>query len=161
MSDSDAIFATSATKYIKFGLSDSLYAVPLLEVREVIPPPQTTRIPGAENYYIGLANIRGQVISVIDLRAHLGVTPRGGANEEVVIITNIEGFNIGLLIDSLEKVLSTEDVEECTIEDLRDQTAGEYLRGVFKHEGDLVFILDLHRLLDIDIISETSKKGAL
>lgn len=146
-------------RFIQFGLGEHAYVMPLLEVREVIPPPSTTPIPGAPDHYVGLANIRGQVISVIDLRKHIGITPRD-QSQEVVLITNIDDFNIGLLIDSIDRVLSPEDIKVCEVDEYRSSTKDEFIDCVYKASEQLLFSIDIRKLLDISAI-EDIEQGAV
>ena len=72
-------------RFLCFSLGVEEYAIPLLEVREVIAMPEYTPVPYTPPYFLGIMNLRGQVISVMDLRQKLGVTARGDAETTVII----------------------------------------------------------------------------
>lgn len=65
-----------AQRYLQFDLGNESYAVPLSTVKEVIPVPETTPLPNSPTHYVGIMNLRGQIISVIDLRKRLKSPPK-------------------------------------------------------------------------------------
>ncbi len=72
-------------RFLCFSLGNEHYAIPLLTVKEVIAPPETTPVPQTPAYFKGIMNLRGQVISVIDLRTKLGIKPLQSAENAVII----------------------------------------------------------------------------
>ena len=99
-------------RYLSFNLGVEEYAVPLLAVREVIAMPEYTPVPYTPPYFLGIMNLRGQVISIMDLRQKLGVKPLQQA-ETTVIICDLGGASIGVVVDSVNTVLSPKAEEIC------------------------------------------------
>ena len=97
---------TNLDRFIEFSLGSEDYAIPLLMVREVISIPETTPIPKAPKHFIGLMNLRGQVISIVDLRNKLNIKPQESDEDSAVIIVDFNGMNIGIIVDSINKVLA-------------------------------------------------------
>lgn len=148
-------------RFIEFSLGREDYAIPLLMVREVISVPETTPIPKSPGHFLGIMNLRGQVISVVDLRKKLKIETKQD-KEEAVIIVDIGGMNIGVVVDSINKVLafSAEDVSE--MPEVENQLNTQYIFGVYKKENSLTILLDIAKVLDLkdlDTIS-ASKKAA-
>lgn len=148
-------------RFIEFSLGAEDYAVPLLMVREVISVPDTTPIPKAPPHFLGIMNLRGQVISVVDLRKKLKVDPRKD-KEEAVIIVDIGSMNIGVVVDSINKVLAFSADEVCEMPEVESQVNTQYIQGVYKKEHSLTVLLDLARVLDIKDMEALnhSKKAA-
>ena len=147
----------SATeRYLEFNLGPEPYGIPLLSVKEVITLPETTRIPNAPSYYIGIMNLRGQIISIIDLRKKLGINPQE-VNEEAVVIIEIEGMGIGLVVDSINKVLNIPLEQLKAVPEVSSQVNSKYIIGVFSADTKLVVILDLEKVLNISEISQLKK----
>ena len=119
------------SRFIEFSLGKEDYAIPLLMVREVISVPETTPIPKSPTHFLGIMNLRGQVISVVDLRKKLKVEAKQD-KEEAVIIVDIGGMNIGVVVDSINKVLafSSDDVSE--MPEVENQINTQYIFGVYK-----------------------------
>lgn len=135
-------------RFLEFSLGAEDYAIPLLMVREVISIPETTPIPKSPVHFLGIMNLRGQVISVVDLRKKLKVEPKKD-KEEAVIIVDIGSMNIGVVVDSINKVLafSAEDVSE--MPEIEHQVNTQYIFGVYKKEESLTVLLDIAKVLDL------------
>ncbi len=152
---------TDLSRFIEFSLGSEDYAIPLLMVREVISVPDTTPIPKSPTHFLGIMNLRGQVISVVDLRKKMKVDPRKD-KEEAVIIVDIGGMNIGVVVDSINKVLafSSEDVSE--MPEIESQVNTQYIFGVYKKESSLTVLLDIAKVLDLkdlEAIHSVKKAG--
>jgi purine-binding chemotaxis protein CheW len=153
--------SSDLSRFIEFSLGKEDYAIPLLMVREVISVPDTTPIPKSPSHFLGIMNLRGQVISVVDLRKKLKIEVKQNT-EEAVIIVDIGGLNIGVVVDSINKVLafSSEDVSE--MPEVESQINTQYIYGVFKKEHSLTVLLDIAKVLDLKDIEAIhgAKKAA-
>ncbi len=135
-------------RYLEFCLGTEEYAIPLLMVREVISVPETTPIPKSPPHFLGIMNLRGQVISVVDMRKKLKIEAKS-VLEEAVIIVDIGGINIGVVVDSINKVLAFSMEEICEMPEVENQINTQYILGVFKKEHTLTILLDIARVLDM------------
>lgn len=147
------------SRFIEFSLGHEDYAIPLLMVREVISVPDTTPIPKSPTHFLGIMNLRGQVISVVDLRKKLKVEARQD-KEEAVIIVDIGGMNIGVVVDSINKVLAFSSEEVSEMPEVEHQVNTHYIFGVYKKENSLTVLLDIAKVLDLkdmEAISGTKK----
>lgn len=147
------------SRFIEFSLGREDYAIPLLIVREVISVPDTTPIPKSPSHFLGIMNLRGQVISVVDLRKKLKVDAKQD-KEEAVIIVDIGGMNIGVVVDSINKVLAFSSDEVSEMPEVENQLNTQYIFGVYKKENSLTILLDIAKVLDLkdlDAINGTKK----
>ena len=141
-------------QYCTFYVDKYLLGVEVLDVQEVLRYQDLTQVPLAPKEVQGLINLRGQIISAIDLRSRLSLPPReeGVMPMNVVIRTNNEV--ISFLVDSIGDVL---DVEEDTFEiapDTVDLAARELVAGVYKLEGQLLMVLDAAKAADLSSSAE-------
>lgn len=136
-------------RFLEFSLGEEDYAIPLLMVKEVISIPETTPIPKAPKHFIGLMNLRGQVISIVDLRNKLTIKPKENTSDSAVIIVDFQGINIGVIVDSINKVLAFSVHEIQEMPELNSQVRSDYIRGVYKKEDGLTVMLDLAKCLDV------------
>jgi purine-binding chemotaxis protein CheW len=136
------------SRFIEFSLGNEDYAIPLLMVREVISVPDTTPIPKSPSHFLGIMNLRGQVISVVDLRKKMKVEARQD-KEEAVIIVDIGGMNIGVVVDSINKVLAFSSEEVSEMPEIESQINTHFIFGVYKKESSLTVLLDIAKVLDI------------
>lgn len=149
------------SRFIEFSLGKEDYAIPLLMVREVISIPDTTPIPKSPPHFLGIMNLRGQVISVVDLRKKLKVDAKQD-KEEAVIIVDIGGMNIGVVVDSINKVLAFSSDEVSEMPEVENQINTHYIFGVYKKENSLTVLLDIAKVLDLKDMEaiKGSKKAA-
>jgi purine-binding chemotaxis protein CheW len=147
-------------RYIQFDLGSKNYAIPLSTVKEVIPFPETTPLPNAPKYFLGLMNLRGQIISVIDLRNKLNITPKIEGLEEAVIIVEFFGVGIGVVIDSINKVLSVKDGQIKEVPEVQSQINSKFISGVHQDEKSLTIMLDLPTVLNIEEVKKYQSDAA-
>lgn len=136
-------------KYVTFKLGKEYYGLPIDNVLYIEKPSKTTRIPNAPDYIIGLINLRGDVIPVIDLRVKLGMEKIGIDKDSRIIIVREKDIVVGLMVDSSKEVL---DIDEENIDkppESEDDTIVDYISGIGKKDERLVIILNSMRLLDI------------
>lgn len=136
-------------RYLEFSLGHEGFAIPLLQVRELISIPETTPIPYSPAHFLGIMNLRGQVISVVDLRKKMKLKESEEHAENAVIIIEISGVNMGVVVDSINKVLAFQRSEIAKVPEIGTQVNSEYIDGIFKNGDDLVVLLDLAKVLSL------------
>lgn len=147
-------------RYLQFDLGSESYAIGLLSVKEVIPLPETTPLPNSPAHYIGIMNLRGQIISILDLRKKLKINPKKEGLEEAVIIVEFDGVGIGVVVDSINRVLNIGLDQITEVPEISTQINAQYIQGVFKGDKKLTILLDLKNILNLNelkIISQKSK----
>lgn len=133
-------------RYLCFNLGADEFAMPLLCVKEVIALPDFTPIPQSPAHYVGMMNLRGQVISVIDLRVKLGIKGSKSMETSVVII-DLDENSMGVVVDSVNSVLSPPPEHISPPPDLTKTAASEYVNSIYRREDRLVLILDVFKIL--------------
>ena len=139
---------SEGTRLITFILGEEKYGLNILKVRELISFPEgLTRIPGMPDYIIGMFNLRGLVIPVMDLRAKFKMSGEERHEFSVIIIVEVENKNIGITVDSVSDVIfvKEEDIQE-TIE-LAVNVDTKFIKGVAKTKDEMVILLDIDFLL--------------
>lgn len=139
---------TELSRFIEFSLGKENYAVSLLMVREVISVPAATPIPKSPSHFLGIVNLRGQIISVVDLRKKLKIETKQD-KEEVVIIVDIGGINVGVVVDSINKVFSFSQDEISEMPAVESQIDTHFILGVYKKESALTILMDIAKILDL------------
>lgn len=138
------------SSYLEFSLGDELYAIPLLKVREVIARPETTPVPFTPNHFKGIMNLRGQVISVIDLRDKLGIANKQDSEETAVIIVDLEPIFLGVVVDSVNSVLNIKMTTVNETPQIESSKNSDYIEGVFRRDDSLILLLDIASVLDVE-----------
>lgn len=137
-------------RYLEFNLGEERFAVPLLTVKEVIAVPETTKVPFTPDYFLGVMNLRGQVLSVIDLRRRMGITPRADTAETAVIITDLGFTHLGVVVDSINRVLAVEGNDFAPPPEIEKNSKTVFVTGCYKSDKNLVLFLDVNKILDRD-----------
>lgn len=149
-------------RYLCFNLGKEEYSIPLLSIKEVIGMPDITSIPQSPPHFLGIMNLRGQVISVMDLRQKLSIKPTQ-SEETSVIILDFGEFNLGVVVDKVNSVLmlNKEDIHEKPV--IEQNKAHDYVLGVFRKENQLILLLDIAKALSVDdrkIVNKSVTKKA-
>lgn len=150
--------------YIQFKLTNKLYATKLLNIKEVLPLPELTPIPKTPSYFKGLMNLRGHVISVIDIKEKMKIPKEKNIsnnssdsrfdfveNSEVVMVVGTNDFKIGVIVDHVTKVLMV-DSNEIASADIEDQLNKNYVEGLYKFEDSITTFINIFKLIEVDII---------
>lgn len=138
---------TTMERYLSFSLGSESYALPLLTVKEVIAPPEITPIPQTPSYFLGIMNLRGLVISVIDLRIKLAIKS-SPSSETAIIICDFKTNCIGIMVDSINHVLNFSSSEISSKPEIQSTKGSDYILGVFRSNEKLVLLLDISKTLN-------------
>ncbi|MBK7642086.1 MAG: chemotaxis protein CheW [Planctomycetes bacterium] len=139
----------STSQYCTFQLDRVVYGVAVHEVQEVIRFQEMTRVPRAHAVVSGLINLRGQIVTAIDLRTRLGLEPRTTEQKPMNVVVRTEDGAVSFLVDQIGDVI---EVSEAQFEEPPPTLAAEQrelVRGVYKLEGSLLLVLDTRRLLSL------------
>lgn len=139
-------------RYLAFSLHHQEYGIPLLKVLEVIGLGDVTPIPNSPNYFLGIMNLRGLVISIIDLRLKLTMPKADRTQETAVIILNIAGGHIGVVVDSVDSVLSL-STDQLSAPPQSETQKTEFITNVARLEKKFLLILDIEKTLSAQDLS--------
>jgi purine-binding chemotaxis protein CheW len=135
-------------RYLSFALGEEEYAMPLLAVKEVIAMPDVTPIPFSPPYFKGIMNLRGQVISVLDLRQKFNIKPAQNS-EMAVIICEIAPICLGVIVDSVNSVLNPLDEELSGPPDVQTTSAArDCITSIYRKDRRLILLLDIAKTLN-------------
>ncbi len=134
----------NSERFILFSLGKEFYALPLFKVKEVIASVSTRPLPGAPAHVKGVMDLRGRVITIVDLRLRLGMPAVKDLQQSTTIILDIEGLDIGVTVDHVESVLSVsqEEMKPPPVEATNGQIA-----GIVQNKDQLVVILNIDTLI--------------
>lgn len=141
--------AVAADRFLAFSLGPEEYAIPLLAVREVIAVPDITPVPQSPAHFLGIMNLRGQVISVLDLRTKFGIKPQS-SEETSVIILDLQDHALGVVVDSVNSVVSPPADQMSDPPEMEGNRNADAITKVFRKENNLVLILDIFKTLSKD-----------
>ena len=152
------------SKYMIFSLTENLYCMPLSMVKEVISLPAITKVPDVPNFIRGIINLRGQIISVIDLRKKLKMPSQElDPKKSSIIISQTQDVIIGAIVDDVIEVRSI-DSERIEGDIDPRSSHNEYISGIIKTEDEkLILLIDFIKIFndqELFIVKNSSKKAS-
>ncbi len=139
----------ASQQFTTFLLDGHLFGVEVQSVQEVIRYQETTRVPLASGSIGGLINLRGQVITALDLRHRLGMPARPEGQLPMNVVVRTEDGAVSLLVDQIGEVIETDLAHFESPPDTVTAQARELIRGAYKLDGALLLALDVPRTVDL------------
>ncbi|MGN6749739.1 MAG: chemotaxis protein CheW [Xanthobacteraceae bacterium] len=137
------------TDYVSFTTADQLFGLPIECVQDVFTLGKMTPVPLAGRDVAGVINLRGRIVTVIDLANRLGLDVSAGAGADMVIGIERGAESFGVLVDRVGEVLSLSD-DDCEPTPINlDATLNAVATGVFRLDGKILVALDADRTLDL------------
>jgi purine-binding chemotaxis protein CheW len=139
---------TGVTEYVTAMICGQLFGLPISRVQDVFMPERITRVPLATDDVAGVLNLRGRIVTAIDMRARLGL-PKNDEGTPMAIGVDTRGESYGLLIDTIGEVLKLTDAEREVNPVNLDPRMAKMAGGVHRLDGRLMVVLDVDRVLEI------------
>jgi purine-binding chemotaxis protein CheW len=137
------------TEFITFTTAGQLFGLPIARVQDVFKPARITRVPLAGPEIAGVLNLRGRIVTAIELRSRLDLAPRDNGRPPMAIGIESGPESFGLLVDAVGEVLKLADSEREPNPINLDRKLARVSAGVFRLDEQLLVILDIDRLLDL------------
>ena len=150
MSNNVEVSDNGITEYVTAMIGGQLFGLPISRVQDVFMPERMTRVPLASSDVAGVLNLRGRIVTAIDMRARLGLPKNEDKGPPMAVGVDLRGESYGLLIDNIGEVLKlADDGREVNPVNL-DPRMAKMAGGVHRLEGRLMVVLDVDRVLEID-----------
>ena len=150
------VSARESSDFVSVVISDQLFGIPVLEVRDVLASQRITRVPLAPPEVAGSLNLRGRIVTAIDIRIRLGLPDAGDATGRMSVVVDYGGELYSLMVDSVGEVLSLSKTNFERTPATLDARWREVSAGIYRLAGSLLVVLDVSRLLDISSRSEAA-----
>ena len=142
-------YMQATERYVIFVIADSLYAVPVTSILEIGRIPRITPIPNVPPWIPGVINLRGEIISVIDLRAFLGIDEayQSDSSRMLVVKTQGEEITTSLVVDQVRGFMRLDTKQMAAAGTSLDDWVAPYLSGVYEYEDQVLAVMDLESFL--------------
>ncbi|WP_105416893.1 MULTISPECIES: chemotaxis protein CheW [Neorhizobium] len=141
---------SSESQFVTFSLGDEVFAVPVEVVREILDHEEPFKIPHGPEYLLGLRDVRGQGVPVIDLRLRLGLTRTVKTPHTRILVLDVPVADrvlvLGLVADRVFEVVPFRKEQIETAPDIGVRWRSDYIAGVVRRESGFVVVVDLARL---------------
>lgn len=145
------------TQYLTFKLSNEIYALEISKVREVLDMTAITKVPQTPEFLLGVINLRGGVVPVIDMRLKFGMTKGEKTVNTCIIIVEVaideESAIIGTLVDSVQEVLELEPNQLEPPPRIGTRLKIEFIKAMGKWKKQFIIILDIDRIFSMEELS--------
>ena len=147
MSEQDDEIADPILQWVTYQLEDEVYGINVMQVQEVLRITEIAPVPGAPSYVLGIINLRGSVVTVIDTRSRFGLMPKETDDLSRIIIVEVNGNVIGMLVDSVAEVVYLHQSEIDTAPSVSSDDSSRFIQGVCSREDYLLIIVDVDKFL--------------
>ncbi|WP_291855962.1 chemotaxis protein CheW [Marinilabilia sp.] len=135
---------------LSFKVHDEFFALDAMRVNHILEVPEITRIPNTPDFMVGVLNLHGNIIPVVDLRLMMGFGNPDFTNDTAVVVINPEeqqDSSLGLIVDMVKEVVETEGLEiKPTVAD-KEESMLRNFHGTFSMDGQFVHIIDIEELV--------------
>ncbi len=143
----ESLRATGSSDFVTMTIAGQLFGIPVLTVQDVLGPQRITRIPLAPREVAGALNLRGHIVTAIDVRSRLGLQARSADSQGMSVVVDHKGELYSLIVDTVGEVMSlpTESYERnpATLDPRWRDVSG----GIYRLQGKLLVVLEVSRLL--------------
>jgi purine-binding chemotaxis protein CheW len=155
MSEKENLAEDPVLQWVTYQLEDEVYGINVMQVQEVLRLTEIAPVPGAPPYVLGIINLRGNVVTVIDGRARFGLPLKEATDESRIIVAEVAGHVIGMLVDSVTEVVYLQQSDIDTAPNISDDSS-RFIQGVSKRDRYLLILVDVNKLLSEEEISDIS-----
>lgn len=132
---------------VGFRVGRETFGVPISLVHEIVRVPEITAVPEAPDYVEGVINLRGKIISVLDLRKRFGEKQVTPSKKNRILVVEVDGKMVGLIVDAASEVLKVSDSEIDVPPHINQNGDLNFVTGVGKLRGRLIIMIDLTKVL--------------
>ena len=137
-------------RWVTFRLADEIYGINVMQVQEVLRMTEIAPVPGAPGCVLGIINLRGNVVTVVDARELFGLPRNENTDQTRIMIVEINKLIVGLLVDSVAEVVNIQNSDIDSAPSIGNEDSSRYIQGVYSKSGEILILVDLNRLMTAD-----------
>lgn len=137
-------------RWVTFQLEKEVYGVNVMQVQEVLRYTEIAPVPGAPDYVLGIINLRGNVVTIIDTRMRFGLSPAEITDNTRIIIIKVDKQVVGILVDRVSEVVDLYQHEIDPAPNVGIDANSKFIKGVCYRNDCLMILIDLEKLLTDD-----------
>jgi len=134
-------------QWVTFRLDGETYGINVMQVQEVLRYTEIAPVPGAPHYVMGIINLRGNVVTVIDTRHRFGLQTSDITEQTRIVIIEADGHVVGILVDAVAEVVYLRQSEIETAPNVGNDESAKFIQGVCNKNDQLLILVELDKLL--------------
>ncbi|MBL7857087.1 MAG: purine-binding chemotaxis protein CheW [Cyclobacteriaceae bacterium] len=148
--------------YLTFALGDEKFAINVDHVQEVVEFDQLTKVPNAPSYMLGIINLRGQVLPLLDTKLKLGLPASERTSRSRIMVLDIAGtddktIQLGAMVDVAREVVEIADAQIQPAPELDGLQSTAPITGIVNTHGDITMIMDISKVFSVQDIVELNR----
>lgn len=154
MSEQSKTDTDPVLQWVTYQLADETYGINVMQVQEVLRMTEIAPVPGAPDYVLGIVNLRGNVVTVIDTRRRFNLPPHTTDDASRIIIAEVSGKVIGMLVDNVAEVVYLHQSEIDTAPNVSNEDSSRFIQGVCSRDKTLLILVDVNKLLSDEEVTD-------
>jgi purine-binding chemotaxis protein CheW len=134
-------------QYVTFRLENETYGIGVMQIQEVLRYTEIAPVPGAPDYVLGIINLRGNVVTVIDTRRRFGLMDAEITDASRIVVMESSNQVMGVLVDSVAEVVYLKSSEIETAPNVGNEESAKFIQGVCNKNGELIILVELDKML--------------
>lgn len=148
-----------SNQVVRFMVGKESFGVDIGRIQEIVTFPEITKVPDTPDFLEGIINLRGKIVSVIDLRKRLKINGSERNKKNRILVTELDGKVAGLIVDEVSEVLKLDPASIEPPPEMVTAVGVEYITGVAKVKENLIILLDLTKVLNVEDIKQTTNNS--
>ncbi|MNE44858.1 Chemotaxis protein CheW [compost metagenome] len=141
-------------QWVTFRLDNETYGINVMQVQEVLRHTEIAPVPGAPSYVLGIINLRGNVVTVIDTRQRFGLDSAAVSDNTRIVIIEADKQVVGIMVDSVAEVVYLRQSEVETAPNVGNDESAKFIQGVCNKNGELLILVELDKMMSEEEWSE-------
>ena len=141
-------------QWVTFKLDNETYGINVMRVQEVLRYTEIAPVPGAPSYVLGIINLRGNVVTVIDTRQRFGLNSGEISDNTRIVIIEADKQVVGIMVDSVAEVVYLRQSEIETAPNVGNEESAKFIQGVCNKNGELLILVELDKMMSEEEWSE-------
>ena len=141
-------------QWVTFRLDNETYGINVMQVQEVLRYSEIAPVPGAPSFVLGIINLRGNVVTVIDTRQRFGLDSAEITDNTRIVIIEADKQVVGILVDSVAEVVYLRQSEIETAPNVGNDESAKFIQGVCNKNGELLILVELDKMMTEEEWSE-------
>ena len=144
-------------QWVTFRLDNETYGINVMQVQEVLRYTEIAPVPGAPSYVLGIINLRGNVVTVIDTRQRFGLYSAPVTDNTRIVIIEADKQVVGIMVDSVAEVVYLRQSEVETAPNVGNDESAKFIQGVCNKNGELLILVELDKMMSEEEWSELER----
>jgi len=142
------------TQWVTFKLGEETFGINVMQVQEVLSMTGIVAVPGAPTHVLGIINLRGNVVTVVDVRLLFGLPPKEPDDSASIVIIEADQHVVGVLVDGVAEVVNLHPSEIEPAPKVGNEESSKYIQGVHSRDEDILILVDLSEALGVKGLNE-------